>query len=211
MSEIPEFIELKEINALKKQLTWGDVSAIYHMVASSAGELDGILTHGFESGFTNILDKEQWNLALLKGSKDANGKIVVATRPKISLRHVYNDMGYELHCYPIINGERINQNLINHPLCPFQRWIPEAMRRLFRVNSLKSFVILTAEMGDQADVLLVRHIYRRVERLIRYLDESFDIVEVKGPTIARFFQEAVKHNNDLLSADLANSNNNQVE
>ncbi|WP_181901730.1 hypothetical protein [Thalassotalea euphylliae] len=210
MLDLPETVDLKEINALKKQLTWGDVSALYHMVASSAGELDGILSHGFESGYTNILDKKYWNLNLLKGNVDNSGEITVAIKPQVSLRHVYNDMGYELHCYPVIRGQRMNHNMIDHPMCPFQRWIPEAMRRLFRVNSLMSFIMITAENGDQADVALIRHIYRRVERLIGYLDESFEIVEVKGPNIARFFQEAIKHHKDALIAGLANSNNNEV-
>ena len=186
MLDLPETVDLKEINALKKQLTWGDVSALYHMVSSSAGELDGLLSHGFESGFTNILDKKHWNLRLLRGNTDKKGNISVEVKPKVSLRHAYNEMGYELHCYPVIRGERINHNLIDHPMCPFQRWIPEVMRRLFRVNGLMTFIVLTAENGDLADVALIRHIFRRVEALMIFLDESFEIVEVKGPDIAKF-------------------------
>ncbi|MFD2166914.1 hypothetical protein ACFSJY_11665 [Thalassotalea euphylliae] len=192
---------LKEINALKKKLNWGEVPAIYHMVATSAGDLDGILTHGFESGYKSLLNKNKWNLPKLGGEIDENGRIHVKYKPKISLRHVYNEMGYELHCYPMVNGERLNRSLENSPHCPFKIWIPETMRRLFRVNSFVSFVFFIVQNGDEADMHLIKHLYRRVEELIDILRESFDVIDVRGYNIAEFYQEIDKRGGDILTTN----------
>ncbi|NMP32480.1 hypothetical protein HII17_12990 [Thalassotalea sp. M1531] len=197
MSEPSQMPGLKEINSHKKKLNWGEVPAIYHMVATSAGDLDGILTHGFESGYKNLLNKENWNLPKLGGHKDENGVITVQYKPKISLRHVHSEMGYELHCYPNVNGERVNRNMIDYAHCPFKQWIPETMRRLFRVNTLSNFIMYIVQNGDEADLALIKHIYFRVEELIKLLAESFDVIDVRGYTIAEFYQEAYKRKDEL--------------
>jgi hypothetical protein len=202
MSQNVQKLNLKEINALKKKLNWGEMPAIYHMVSTSAGDLDAILTHGFESGYKNILNKESWNLAKLGGSKGPNGEINVQYKPKITLRHIYNEMGYELLCYPMVNGQRLNENAIDNPYCPFKKWIPETMRRLFRVNSLATYVIFIAKNGDEADMKLVKHIYNRVEELIKILSESFDIQDIKGYNIAEFYQEVQKRSEGALASVL---------
>ena len=211
MSKTSKKPDLKAINALKKKLNWGEVPAIYHMVATSAGDLDSILTHGFESGFTNLLNKNNWNLAKLGGTKDERGNITVQYKPKISLRHVYNEMGYELHCYPFVGGERVNRNLVDYPHCPFKTWIPEAMRRLFRVNSLVSFIVFIVQNGDDADYQLIKHIYHRVEELIDHLRESFEVVEVRGYTIAEFYNEVDKRKEDTLAIGLVEPMNGEMD
>lgn len=202
MTESPQTPNLKEINALKKKLNWGDMPAIYHMVATSAGDLDAILTHGFDSGYKDILNKESWNLAKLGGLKDAQGNITVKYKPKIALRHIYNEMGYELLCYPMVNGEKLNENLIDSPYCPFKKWTPETMRRMFRVNALPNYVMFITSSGDEADMMLIKHIFNRVEELIDILRESFDVQEVRGYNIAEFFREVKKHNGGDLSSVL---------
>ncbi|WP_448213385.1 hypothetical protein [Colwellia sp. MEBiC06753] len=211
MSNLSNNPELKEINALKKKLNWGEVPAIYHMVSTSVGELDGILTHGFESGYTNILNKERWNLPKLGGTRDKDGIISIQYKPKISLRHVYNEMGYELHCFPNVLGERVNRNMINHPDCPFKSWIPEADRRLFRINSLANFVIYIVQKGDEADYAMIKYIYRRVEQLIDILAESFDIKEVRGYNLAEFFQEINSRKDNTAPLGMLDNINDEVE
>lgn len=199
MSSLVKNPSLKEINSLKKKLSWGDVPAIYRLISSSLGELDGILSHGFDSAYKQILDRNTWNLSALDGYKDKDGVIHVKEKPQIILRHHYNDMGYELHCYPVINGETIIRELVNEARSPFKAWYPESMRMLFRINSLVAFAIFSYQSGDEADLALVKFAYYRVEELIQTLSESFDILTVKGYNIAEFYQEIDRRNGDILT------------
>jgi len=201
MSSLDKKPTLKAVNAHKKQLTWGDVPAIYHLVSSSLSELDGILSHGFDSAFKQVLDRNNWNLSLLQGYKDNQGSIQVKTKPQIILRHEFNDMGYELHCYPTINGEKVLTRLVNDKQCPFQHWAPEHMRMLFRINSLVAFSIFTFQSGDEADLALIKYAYFRVNELINILSESFDILAVEDYNIAEFYQEIDRRNGNVLSND----------
>ncbi len=189
MQKLPEHPNLKEINAYKRKLNWGEVPAIYHMVASSVGEVDGILSHGFDSAYKQILDPNNWNLSLLDGERLPTGETVVKRKPQIALRHTYNQMGYELHCFPIALNEKVNRTLVKSPHCPFKEWHPETMRMLFRINSLPSYLFFTHENGDDADVALVKYAYLTVSRLIKILEEKFDIIEVRGYSIVEFYKE----------------------
>jgi hypothetical protein len=192
MSQLTDKTALSTINAHKKKINWGDVPAIYSMVASSASDLDELLTHGFESGFKSILDKENWNLDKLCGSKDEFGNITVKIKPKIMLKHVYDEIGYELHCYPIIKGDVVYHPLSDSEDCPFKEWLPLSMRQLFRVNKLPDFIINTINKGDEADQALIKHIYLRVKVLMEIIEESFDVVNIKGYSIAEFVAEVMK-------------------
>jgi hypothetical protein len=202
MSSLTKNPNLKEINALKKKLNWGDVPTIYHLVASSLSELDGILSHGFDSSYKTILDRNTWNLSALNGYRDSDGKIQVKNKPKLMLRHNYNEIGYELLCYPVIDGERINHALIRDHKSPFQTWLPESMRMLFRINNLVAFSIFTYQSGDEADLAIVKYAYYRVEQLIKILSESFELVEVEGYSIAKFYQEIDRRNGNILDSEV---------
>jgi hypothetical protein len=193
MSELSDNPNLKEINAYKKKLNWGDIPTIYHLAASSLGDIDSILTHGFDSAYKQILNKNNWNIEFLNGHKDITGKINVANKPRISLRHVFDEQNYELHCYPLINDERIISAQFNHPDCPFIKWLPETMQMLFRVNSLVPFIVYTFQNGDKADFALMRYANARVEELIELLSQSFEIVDVKGYSIAGFCKELYRN------------------
>jgi hypothetical protein len=204
MDKLNNDASLIEINAFKKKITWGDVPAIYHMVSSSVGDLNGILTHGFDSAYKRLLNREKWNLTLLDGIRDQEGKIQVKHKADILLRHDFNDMGYELHCYPIINGETITRTITNSALCPFKDWHPEKMQMLFRINSLVSFCVFTYQNGDEADLALIKHAYLSVNHLIDILRESFNIVDIKGYSIAEFYQEINNRKGDIIAPDSPN-------
>ena len=205
MSDSPNTPTLKEINALKKKLNWGEVPAIYHMVSSSIGNLDGILTHGFDSAYKQLLNKNNWNLNVLGGFKDLQGNIQVKIKPMISLRHVFNDMGYELHCYPVIEEEKNNGILNKESHCQFTNWTPETMRMLFRINSAVAFSIFSYQSGDEADLALLRYAFSKVENLISNLNESFEIVDIKGYNIAEFYQEIDRRQGNILTTDFLNT------
>ncbi|WP_019027685.1 hypothetical protein [Colwellia piezophila] len=192
---------LKEINAYKKHINWGEVPALYRMLSSSIGDLDGILTHGFDSAYKQILNPKVWNLAFLGATKAIDGSVQVERKPQISLRHEFNDMGYELHCYPVVDGESITQSMIKKPNCPFDVWYPERMQMLFRVNSLVAFGVYCFQNGDEADIALLKYAHYKVEALISTLGESFQIVMVKGYSIAEFYQEIAKKNGNILTQE----------
>ncbi|NQY35452.1 MAG: hypothetical protein HRT37_10870 [Alteromonadaceae bacterium] len=189
MSVRPDYPELKEINAYKKKLNWGEIATIYHMLATSVGELDGILTHGFDSGYKHILDPHTWNLSLLGGSRDPFGNIEVKNKPQIMLQHSYDDTTYELHCFPVVNGERFDEAAKGDPMCPFVIWQPQTMRMLFRISSLTSFMMYNFQSGDEADFELIKFAHFKVQKLISILRESFDIIDIKGYNIAEFYLE----------------------
>jgi len=201
MNSITPPATLKEINALKKKISWGDVPAIYHLISTSLGNLEGILTNGFDNAYKNLLDQGNWNLSLFAATKDLEGNIVCLEKPPIMLRHHFNEMGYELHCYPIINGEIIRHNVFGNTNSPFIEWIPESMQMLFRINSLVAFSIFCFQRGDEADQALMRHAHYRVEQLVTTLAQHFQITSVKGYNIAEFYQELAKRNGDILTLD----------
>jgi hypothetical protein len=211
MNELPITSNLKEITAYKKKLNWGDVPAIYHMAASSIGDMDGILTHGFDSAYKQLFNKNNWNCEFLDGYSDINGNLTFRRKPKISLRHCYNEQNYELHCYPIVKGEPVIQPLSQHPLCSFEQWLPETMQMLFRVSSLISFIVFTFKSGDEADLALIKYSHKRVQELIIELSKSFEIVDIKGYSIAEFCKELYCRKPNFTIADLLDDTDSNTE
>ena len=120
MEELPNTPTLKDINTFKLNVTWGEIPALYHMVSTSLGEVDAILTHGFQSAFKDVLDPKHWNLSVVDGHIDKDGHIHTNKKPQIILHHKYTDMGYELHCYPVIDSDPVMTVLVNDPRSPFQ-------------------------------------------------------------------------------------------
>jgi hypothetical protein len=202
MSSLSPEANLKEINAYKKKINWGDISSVYHMFSSSLGDLDGILTHGFDSAYKQILNPNTWNLSLLNASTATDGSLIVKDKPQISLRHEFNDMGYELHCYPAVDGQAVTHNMIDKGMCPFKNWRPESMQMLFRINSLVAFAIYSFQNGDEADVALLKFAHYKVEELLTILSESFQIIGVRGYSIAEFYQEIGKKNGNILTQEV---------
>jgi hypothetical protein len=191
--------DLKKITALKKKVNWGEVPAIYNMMASDISELDGILSYGFDSAFKTILNPNKWNLTLLGGYKDEDGNLKVKNKPQISLHHVYGEMGYELHCYPILGGMRVNTHVKNKPNFQFESWIPETMRMLFRLKNLIDFILYSLHSGDEVDLELIKYAHNLVEDLIAVLNESFEITGIQGYSIREFYQRlAARHADDEL-------------
>ncbi|MBA6392306.1 hypothetical protein H4J38_16185 [Colwellia sp. BRX10-3] len=207
MSKLSDNPSLKEINAYKKKLNWGDIPAIYQLAANSISDIDGILTHGFNNAFKQLLDQRNWNLNTVEQQNDIMGK-VTTRKPKISLYHNINEQHYELHCYPIINDERVLQAQLNNPLCPFIEWRPATMQMLFRLNSLIPFIVYTFQKGDIADYALIRYAHQRVDELIILLQKSFNITDTKGHTIAEFCKEIYrKHSQSQLKESVEKPDN----
>jgi hypothetical protein len=211
MNELPITSTLKEITAYKKKLNWGDVPNIYTMAASSIGNVDGIMTHGFDSAYKRLFNKNNWNFAFLDGFNDGNGNVIAKKKPKIALRHHYDEQNYELHCFPIVEGEQVNVPLSQHPLCSFQQWSPESMQMLFRINSLISFIVFTFKSGDPADLALIKYAHKRVQELIIEIGKTFDIVDVVGYSIAEFCKELYGRKPNFTIADLLDTSDQNTE
>lgn len=204
MSELSNNPSLKEINAYKKKLTWGEVPVIYQLAATTIGDIDGILTHGFDSAFKQLLDQSNWNPNIVV--RQQHYASTNTHKPQLALLHHIDERNYELHCFPMVNQERLLETQINNPACPFIKWIPETMQMLFRLNSLTPFIVYTFQKGDQADYALVRYANTRVDELISLIERSFDIVEIKGYSIAEFCKEIYrKHSNSQPSEPAPNS------
>jgi hypothetical protein len=198
MNNLCENPTLKDINAYKKKICWGDLPTIFHMAINSISDVDGILSHGFDSAYKRLFNQNTWNLDLLGSYTDDIGNVIVKSKPKIALHHVFDEQNYELHCYPIIDDEKINVLLLKHPQCPFINWMPETMQMLFRMSSFVSFMTYHAQGGDEADLALIKFAYYKVEELIDVLKDSFEVTEVLGHTIAEFYQE-IQHKKKHLS------------
>jgi len=211
MNELPITSSLKEITAYKKKLNWGDIPAIYTMAASSIGDVDGILTHGFDSAYKRLFDRSNWNDVFLEGFTDESGNLKHKRKPQIALRHHYDDHNYELHCFPIVKGEQLFGSLSQHPLCPFKQWQPESMQMLFRISSLISFIVYTFKSGDEADIALVKYSHKRVQELINEISKSFEIVDVMGYSIAEFCKELYAKKPNVPIADLLDNTDSNTE
>ncbi|MEW6992027.1 hypothetical protein AADZ91_15265 [Colwelliaceae bacterium 6441] len=202
MNELPDKPTVKDINAYKKKLNWGEVPSIYHMTSSSVSEVEGILTHGFDSAYKRLLDPSCWNLTYLGGSKDECGNIEVKQKATIELRHVYCHNNYELHCYPVVKGERVLIQLKDNPHCPFINWQPETMQMLFRLNHIVPMIVYTFENGDKADMQLIKYAHYKVEELIERLNQSFNVTHIQGYSIAKFCKELYKRRPNFHLTDL---------
>jgi len=198
MNTLNEKATLKEIHAFKKKVSWGDLPTIFHMAYTSVSDIDNILTHGFDSSYKQLFNVNNWNLALLGSHKDENGNLIVENKPQIALHHVYNEQHYELHCFPVINGEKTNIQLLKNPHCPFINWQPESMQMLFRISSLVSFMTYHAQGGDEADVALIKFTHCKVEELINILKKSFVVTEVSGRTISDFYHEIQNRKHSII-------------
>lgn len=198
MSKLSENPSLKEINAYKNKLNWGDIPSIYQLASNAIREMDGMLTHGFNNPFKQLLDQSNWNLKLAKQSSNITGKVSTG-KPKISLYHNINEQDYELHCYPMNNNEPVKEAQFNNPHCPFIVWTPQTMQILFKLNSLVPFIVYTFQKGDIADYALIRYANQRVDELISVLSQSFDIIDIKGYSIAEFCKEIYRKHSELQS------------
>ncbi|MBL4910199.1 MAG: hypothetical protein JKX78_09355 [Alteromonadaceae bacterium] len=198
MNMLNEKPTLKEIHAFKKKICWGDLPTIFHMAYNSVSDVDNILTHGFDSSYKQLFNINNWNLTFLGSHKDDKGNLIINSRPQIALQHVFNEQHYELHCYPILNGEKTNLQMLKNPHSPFINWLPESMQILFRISSFVSFMTYHAQGGDEADVALIKFTHLKVENLIEKLKKTFDVTETSGRSISDFYHEIQQRKSNII-------------
>ncbi|MFY8297693.1 hypothetical protein AAEU28_02690 [Pseudoalteromonas sp. SS15] len=189
-AKLPDNPTLKDINWYKKQLNWGELPPFYHLVASSVSESDGLFQHGFDNAVTRLVDKRNWNLALLDGYEDDNGNIFCENKPKIAIDQVFTDRGFELWALPYAKDKPLETDMLikDNKFLEFNTWDPHAMKTLLRFNQLHKFIAFYFERGDVADKALILHSHKVVHKIITYLKKEMNVVTVKGVSIKEFYQ-----------------------
>lgn len=196
-----EFCSVKEINSYKKKLNWGELPGYYHQVSASLAELEGMFKHGFDNAAKQILDKDNWNLTFLGVENSTPDSIQVVRKPQIMLRRHNSEHGYELNCFPIVDGKPIYDTLLVHPRLPFKTWQSHSMSNLLRISDLAEFIRYSYVSGDSADMLLIKHANRLVEQLVLRLKLELDVVEDSGYTINDMLAYVDQRLKDINSAN----------
>ena len=167
---------VKAIVQLKKTLTLGVIPDNFQIVANKLSELEGTFTDGFDNNIKYLLNKKNWNLANCNQGK-----------PAVALKKHHNQYAFDLHCFPIINGEP--QALIK-PFdadSPFFDFNPAVLGPLLNIPKLSDFVSVAIRHGDEADIELLKYAHMLVEQLISLLSKSMHVVENSGQTIQQLF------------------------
>ncbi len=162
-------IKLREINRLKKKITFGNVPPFYHAVSTSLGLAEGMFRYGFENSLDLVMSKRNWNPKTLGGSDGELGSFVFEKSPRLSIYKVFTHRGFEIHCIPWLRNHEIDQEIVNHPDMEFKHWIPGTMKCLFRIAQLHTFVQSYFDVGDEADLELIKYAHNITEDFVEDL------------------------------------------
>lgn len=193
--DLPEDATVKDINAMKKRINWGEIPAFFHLVSSSIADAEGFINYGFDNAYKRIVDKNNWNFEKLGVTNGAELKHIVnfaeldpLVKPEICLYHVFSPQGYELLAFPYVNGKVVDDYRRDDKNMDFSLWDPSQMKVLVRISQFHKFIAFTLSTGDDADVALVIHAHHVVEKMIKMLSEDITVKEVKGMSIAQAYK-----------------------
>lgn len=181
---------LREINRLKRKLTFGNIPAFYHAVATSLGMAEGMLKYGFENSLDTLTDQRNWNIGYLSGFEDASGCIICPNKPRLSIYKVFTPNGFEVHCIPWKGNHEFDFELTNHPQMDFKAWRPSLMKVVFKIAQLHTFIKLYFEYGDDADLELIKCAHNIVEEFVDSIVPQFNTQKVYGISVKGFFDFA---------------------
>ncbi|GAB5379282.1 MAG: hypothetical protein Alis3KO_12690 [Aliiglaciecola sp.] len=181
-------IKLREINRLKQKITFGNVPAFYHAVSTSLGLAEGMFRYGFENSLDLVLNQGNWNPKMLEGKDGELGSTIFTQSPRLSIYKVFTHRGFEIHCIPWMKNREVDTELINHPDMEFKRWIPSTMKVLFRIAQLHTFVQSYFDVGDEADLELIKYAHNITEDFIEDLQTKLNVKKVHGISIKAFFE-----------------------
>lgn len=180
-------LRLREINRLKKKINFGNVPPFYHAVSTSLGLAEGMYRYGFENSLDLLLDKKNWNPKTLKSTEDMMSNVIFEQSPRLSVYKVFRKQGFEIHCVPWLKNRQVDMEYINHPDMEFKHWIPGAMKVIFRISQLHVFIQSYFNVGDDADLELIRYAHNISEDFINDLHTKLNIVKVHGISVKGFF------------------------
>jgi hypothetical protein len=181
---------LREINRLKRKLTFGNIPAFYHSVATSLGMAEGMFKYGFDNSLDILTNKNNWNARLLGGRDDGLGHVDCPNKPRISIYKVFTPQGFEIHCIPWRGTREFDYELSNDPNMDFRFWQPGIMKVVFRLSQMHTFIKLYFQHGDEADLQLIRYAHNLSEDFVDKLVPQFNTQKVYGVSIKGFFDFA---------------------
>lgn len=189
-TQLPDNPTIKDINAFKKKINWGEVPSFFHIIANSVAEVEGFITYGFDNAYKRITNRKFWNYKLL--GIDPNIDITKVDhiellaplrKPRICLYHVFNSNGYELLALPYVKDTVIDEYRKDDPNMEFNYWDPTEMKTLVRIAQLHKFIAFNIKSGDEADMALIIHAHHVVNKVITMLEQEVDVCKIKGMTI----------------------------
>ena len=180
-------LRLREINRMKQKITFGNVPAFYHSVATSLGLAEGMFRYGFENSLDLVLDKRNWNPKALNAKATNMGDFEFPTMPRLSIYKVFTHRGFEIHCIPWQKNREVDREMFNHPDMEFKHWLPGTMKTLFRIAQLHTFIQSYYDVGDDADLELIKYAHNVSEEFVDDLLKKLNIVKVHGISIKGFF------------------------
>ena len=182
-------ITLKDINAAKKRLNWGDIPPFYHMIANAVADLEGIHTHGFDHPLKRLIDRQNWNLQRLNGVTDEQGQIRVERKPKVHLFCGFYGGDYQVQCAPISDGGPVFVYTKGDPFIDFKVWDPGTMRSVFRLPQFKEFIVFGLTRGDEADSMLINYAAQLIDSLLHRLEKDIEIEQRRGQSLQDIIEE----------------------
>jgi hypothetical protein len=178
--------DLRAIGHAKRTLNMGVYTPFFHAMMQRAGELEGILTDGFETPLRQMLYQGNWNTALLKHELDADRTLYFTEAPRLCVRGDYDDTQYVIRTFPVSDkGTMVYQPVSENSELntDFIRWDPHTMGRLITVKELPRFARQALSSGDAADKALLVFIHNRVVDVLSHVHAHFRVLQFSGPTV----------------------------
>ena len=190
LAQLPDNPTIKDINAFKKKINWGEIPSFFHLISNAVAETEGFITYGFDNAYKRITNRKNWNYELLGVDPSIDLKkvdhieqLTPLRKPRICLYHVFNSNGYELLALPFIKDTVIDEYRKYDPNMEFQCWDPSEMKTLVRISQLHKFIAFNIKSGDEADMALIIHAHHVVNKVITMLEQEVDVCRTKGMTI----------------------------
>lgn len=200
VEDLPEHPTIKDINAYKKKINWGEIPSFFHLIANSVAETEGFITYGFDNAYKRLINRKNWNFdnlgiddSIKLETIDHIEHVEPQRKPRICLYHVFNTNGYELLALPYVKDTVIDEYRKDDPHMDFCTWDPSTMKTLVRISQLHKFIAFNIKSGDEADMALIVHAHNVVNKVIEMLKENVDVCKIKGMTIQEAF--SIQHAN----------------
>lgn len=178
---------LKELTMYKKKLNWGELHPFFHLVSNSLVDLESLHVHGFDHPAKRLINKKNWNLPVLGGGIDDEGKIKVKHGPKVLIERRFHEQNYEIFCLALLEDEPLYQYHQGGEM-GFIVWDPSSMSNIVRLPKFAEFIRHAYQSGDEADKMLVEYAAKTVNNVMKVIESQLQVVQVRGHTIA----EAIK-------------------
>ena len=160
------------------------------------GLAEGEVRYGFESALDGLMDMRNWNPDVLGAERGSLGEYLFARTPRLSVYKLFTRDGFEVHCIPWLRDKEIDFELVNHKDMEFKHWKPSSMKLVFRIPQLHTFIQMTIENGDEADLQLIRFAHHLAEAFVEDLHNKLNVQKEHGVSVKGFYEYACKRMQD---------------